>query len=130
MSLASSCSIEVMIAACQLEDHRIGSFNNLRLSLYEAERRFLFYGKAVQHPSRPWKCRLCKALYIVIRMIKVSHALLRLFFNSYPNLYWTLQRNTTEWNLMMKELSTAGNEIAKLMLQLLPASTPGAHIGQ
>ncbi|TCD67365.1 hypothetical protein EIP91_010201 [Steccherinum ochraceum] len=49
--------------------------------------------------------------------------------DSYPNLYWTLQRNTTEWNLMMKELSTAGNEIAKLMLQLLPASTPGAHIG-
>jgi len=49
--------------------------------------------------------------------------------DSYPNRYWTGPRNTTEWHLFMRELTYAGNGIAKLMLQALPASLPGAHVG-
>jgi len=49
--------------------------------------------------------------------------------NSYPNRYWTAPHNATEWSVFMTELTTSGNEIAKLMLQALPASLPGAHIG-
>lgn len=49
--------------------------------------------------------------------------------DSYIDHYWTLQRNTTEWHLFMTELVASANEIALLMLQALPASLPGAHIG-
>ena len=49
--------------------------------------------------------------------------------NSYPNMYWSFPRNTTEWSLFITELTTAGNEIAKLMLQNLAPTLPGAHIG-
>lgn len=49
--------------------------------------------------------------------------------DSYPNRFWTAPRNTTEWSVFMTELTTSGNEIAKLMLQALPSSLPGAHIG-
>ncbi|TCD62319.1 hypothetical protein EIP91_007059 [Steccherinum ochraceum] len=49
--------------------------------------------------------------------------------DSYPNRFWTAPRNTTEWSVTMAELTTGGNEIAKLMLQALPSSLPGAHIG-
>ncbi|KAH8092197.1 GDSL lipase/esterase [Cristinia sonorae] len=48
---------------------------------------------------------------------------------SYPNRFWTGPRNTTEWSVGMTELTQSGNEIAKLMLQALPRSLPGAHIG-
>ncbi|TFY80148.1 hypothetical protein EWM64_g3861 [Hericium alpestre] len=48
--------------------------------------------------------------------------------NSYPNRYWTAPRNATEWHLFINELAVAGNEIAELLLQNLPASLPGAHI--
>ena len=50
--------------------------------------------------------------------------------NSYPNRYWTAERNTTQWAVFMNELVTAGNEIAKLKLQTLPATLPGSHIGE
>lgn len=49
--------------------------------------------------------------------------------DSYPSRYWTFQRNSTEWSVFMTELTTAGNEIAKLMLQNLAPTLPGAHIG-
>ncbi|PIL25383.1 hypothetical protein GSI_13273 [Ganoderma sinense ZZ0214-1] len=49
--------------------------------------------------------------------------------NSYPSLYWTVQRNTTEWSVFMKELTTAGNAIARLQLELLAPTLHGAHIG-
>ncbi|KAI0754371.1 GDSL lipase/esterase [Daedaleopsis nitida] len=48
---------------------------------------------------------------------------------SYPNRYWTAQRNTTEWSVFMNELTTSGNAIAKLMLQALAPTLHGAHIG-
>ena len=50
--------------------------------------------------------------------------------DSYPNRYWTAQRNTTEWSVFMKELTTAGNEIARLQLQLLAPTLHGAYIGK
>ncbi|KAI0077356.1 carbohydrate esterase family 16 protein [Panus rudis PR-1116 ss-1] len=49
--------------------------------------------------------------------------------NSYPNRFWDLPRNTTEWSLTMTELTTSGNEIAKLMLQDLAPKLHGAHLG-
>ena len=50
--------------------------------------------------------------------------------NSYPNRYWTAQRNTTEWSIFMRELTTSGNTIAKLMLEALAPTLHGAHIGK
>ncbi|KAF8154793.1 GDSL lipase/esterase [Crassisporium funariophilum] len=49
--------------------------------------------------------------------------------NSYPNHYWTAQRNTTEWSLLMSELVLSGNAMTKLMLQALAPTLAGAHIG-
>ncbi|KDR70177.1 hypothetical protein GALMADRAFT_890537 [Galerina marginata CBS 339.88] len=49
--------------------------------------------------------------------------------NSYVNHYWTAQRNTTEWNVVMSELVLSGNALTKLMLQALAPSLPGAHLG-
>ena len=50
--------------------------------------------------------------------------------DSYPNRYWTAQRNTTEWHLFMSELTAAGNALSRLMLQALAPSLPGAHVGE
>lgn len=49
--------------------------------------------------------------------------------NAYPNRYWTAARNTTEWSLTMTELVSSGNTLAKLMLQDLTPTLPGAHVG-
>jgi phospholipase/lecithinase/hemolysin len=48
---------------------------------------------------------------------------------SYPNRYWTAQRNTTEWSVFMTELVLSGNALTKLMLQALAPTLPGAHVG-
>jgi len=66
--------------------------------------------------------------FLFQNMIPLQHVILY-SSNSYPNKYWTEQRNTTEWSIFMTELTTSGNEIGKLMLQALPASLPGATIG-
>ena len=50
--------------------------------------------------------------------------------DSYPNRYWTAQRNTTEWSMFMKELTTSGNAIARLQLQALTPTLHGAHVGK
>lgn len=62
-------------------------------------------------------------------MIPLQHTILY-SADSYPNQYWNLQRNTTDWSLAITELTTGGNAIAELMLKDLPANLPGAHIGQ
>jgi len=49
---------------------------------------------------------------------------------SYPNKYWDLGRNATEWNVYMRELVRAGNEITSLMLDALVPTLPDAHIGR
>lgn len=48
---------------------------------------------------------------------------------SYPNRYWTEERNTTEWNVFMTELTTSHNALASLMLQALVPTLEGAHLG-
>lgn len=50
--------------------------------------------------------------------------------DAYPSYYYSRPRNTTEWNLFMTELVNGGNEISKLLLQNLPSTLPGAHIGE
>lgn len=49
--------------------------------------------------------------------------------DSYPNRYWTAERNTTEWSIFMTEMVNAGNALSKALLQLLASTLPGAHIG-
>lgn len=49
--------------------------------------------------------------------------------NSWPNRYWHLERNTTEWNVFMRELTLSGNELTSLMLQAIVPTLHGAHIG-
>ncbi|KZV78749.1 carbohydrate esterase family 16 protein [Exidia glandulosa HHB12029] len=48
--------------------------------------------------------------------------------NSFPNRFWSFQRNTTEWSVFMTELTLAGNALSKLMLQALAPTLPGSHI--
>ena len=62
-------------------------------------------------------------------MIPLQHTILY-SADSYPNRYWTAERNTTEWSIFMNEMVTAGNKIAELLLQQLPATHPDAHIGR
>ena len=62
-------------------------------------------------------------------MLPLDHTILY-SANSYPNRYWTFQRNATEWNVFMNEIVATGNEIAKLMLQALAPTLQGAHVGQ
>ncbi|KDQ55497.1 carbohydrate esterase family 16 protein [Jaapia argillacea MUCL 33604] len=49
--------------------------------------------------------------------------------NSYPNRYWTAERNTTAWNVQMTEVTNAGNAISRLLLRGLAPALPGAHVG-
>ncbi|KAI5119097.1 hypothetical protein M0805_004868 [Coniferiporia weirii] len=49
--------------------------------------------------------------------------------NTYPNRYWALAHNATDWSLAMTEMTTAGNAIAKLMLENLARTLLDAHIG-
>ncbi|KAF8904694.1 GDSL lipase/acylhydrolase [Gymnopilus junonius] len=48
---------------------------------------------------------------------------------SYPDRYWTAQRNTTEWSVFMKELVLSGNQLTKLMLEALAPKLSDSHIG-
>ncbi|KAI0077023.1 carbohydrate esterase family 16 protein [Panus rudis PR-1116 ss-1] len=66
--------------------------------------------------------------FIFQNMIPLQHTILYAP-DSYPNRFWFLPRNTTEWSLTMTELTTAGNAIAKLMLQDLAPKLHGAHLG-
>jgi hypothetical protein len=50
--------------------------------------------------------------------------------NSYPNPFWTLERNTTQWTVSMAELVVSGNKIAQLLLEALAPSLADAHIGK
>ena len=49
--------------------------------------------------------------------------------DSYVNWYWMQQHNTMEWHLFMVEMMSAGNVIARLMLQVLAPTLSGAHMG-
>ena len=61
-------------------------------------------------------------------MIPLEHVIL--YSNeTYPNHYWTYAHNATDWSIMMTEMTTTGNELARLYLQNLAPTLPGAHIG-
>ncbi|KAJ3510266.1 hypothetical protein NMY22_g16023 [Coprinellus aureogranulatus] len=47
---------------------------------------------------------------------------------SWPNRFWTAQRNSTEWSVFMRELVLSGNELTKLRLQNLAPQLRGANI--
>jgi len=49
--------------------------------------------------------------------------------DSYLNHYWTLERNTTEWNVSMSEITRSGNKLQELMLEALVPSLKDAHLG-
>ncbi|KAK0436820.1 carbohydrate esterase family 16 protein [Desarmillaria tabescens] len=49
--------------------------------------------------------------------------------DSYPNLYFSGARNTSEWSVFMRELVLSGNTLSRAMLQALVPDVPGAHIG-
>ncbi|KAL1662984.1 hypothetical protein GGF50DRAFT_57866 [Schizophyllum commune] len=49
--------------------------------------------------------------------------------NAYPNKFTTAAKNATEWHIMIKELTTAGNKIGELLLRNLAPKLEGAHIG-
>ncbi|KAH9916237.1 hypothetical protein B0H21DRAFT_781973 [Amylocystis lapponica] len=49
--------------------------------------------------------------------------------DSYYNRYWTEQRNSTEWNVFMHEITNTGNNLSLLKVQALVPSLPGAHVG-
>ncbi|KAJ7306948.1 GDSL lipase/acylhydrolase [Mycena albidolilacea] len=48
--------------------------------------------------------------------------------NSYPNRFWAVERNTSDWSVLMTELVLSGNALTKLMLQALAPTLPGSHI--
>ncbi|KAF9450392.1 carbohydrate esterase family 16 protein [Macrolepiota fuliginosa MF-IS2] len=48
--------------------------------------------------------------------------------NSWPDKYWHIQRNTTEWSIIIRELVLSGNALIKLMLQALAPKLTGAHV--
>lgn len=50
--------------------------------------------------------------------------------DSYPNEYWSEQRNTTEWNIFMTEMVSASNALSKALLKILAPTLPGAHVGR
>ncbi|EJD42604.1 hypothetical protein AURDEDRAFT_199615 [Auricularia subglabra TFB-10046 SS5] len=49
--------------------------------------------------------------------------------NSYPNRYWALERNTTEWSIFVSELTRTGNALSRLMLRDLAPQLPCSRIG-
>ncbi|KIK51144.1 carbohydrate esterase family 16 protein [Collybiopsis luxurians FD-317 M1] len=49
--------------------------------------------------------------------------------DSYPNKYWTAERNTTQWFLDMGEFSCVVPTLANYMLRDLVQNLPGAHVG-
>ncbi|KAH8102708.1 GDSL lipase/acylhydrolase, partial [Cristinia sonorae] len=49
--------------------------------------------------------------------------------DAYPTRYWMAAKNATEFNVVMKELTTAGNALHNFMLADLKKSLPGANIG-
>ncbi|KAG6895426.1 hypothetical protein C0992_001287 [Termitomyces sp. T32_za158] len=48
--------------------------------------------------------------------------------DSYPNRYWAAERNTTEWNNFMTELTLSGNALTKLLLTALAPTLHDSHI--
>ena len=50
--------------------------------------------------------------------------------DSFPNLYWNLPRNSTEWSLFITEMSHAGNALSRLLLENKAKNLTDAHLGR
>jgi phospholipase/lecithinase/hemolysin len=48
--------------------------------------------------------------------------------DSYPNIYWDTNRNTTEWSVFMTELVLSGNDLTEIKLENMLPQIPGAHV--
>ncbi|KAJ7083594.1 GDSL lipase/acylhydrolase [Mycena belliarum] len=48
--------------------------------------------------------------------------------DSYPNRFWAVERNASDWSVLMREMVLSGNALTKLMLQALAPTLPGSHI--
>ncbi|KAJ6632150.1 GDSL lipase/acylhydrolase [Mycena sp. CBHHK59/15] len=66
--------------------------------------------------------------FLFQNMLPLQHTVLY-SANSYVNHYWTMQRNTTEWNVFMTELVKSANALFELRLQTMIPKLPGARIG-
>ena len=62
-------------------------------------------------------------------MIPLQHTVLY-SPDSYPNRFWTAERNTTEWSILMTEMVNAGNALSRALLEILAPTLPGAHVGE
>lgn len=47
----------------------------------------------------------------------------------FPSYYWHLERNTTEWHYMIRQLVDSVNELTKVFLENLAPRLSGAHVG-
>jgi hypothetical protein len=92
--------------------------------LYESgARNFLFQNVSF---------RIVRELIVTYQILKMLplHEVPLYSANSYPNRYWTAQRNTTEWSVFMREMVNTGNALSRALLQLLAPTLKGAHIGK
>ncbi|KAJ7723269.1 hypothetical protein DFH07DRAFT_946555 [Mycena maculata] len=47
--------------------------------------------------------------------------------DSYPNRFWAVERNRTNWSVLIREI-LSGNVLTKLMLEAVMPSLPDSHI--
>ena len=94
--------------------------------LYESgARNFLFQN--VSPMLQP--CDEISPIDRVFQMIPLENTVLY-SKDSYPNQFWTFERNSTEWSIFMTELTTSGNALTELILRDLASTLVGAQIGR
>ncbi|KZT69467.1 carbohydrate esterase family 16 protein [Daedalea quercina L-15889] len=67
--------------------------------------------------------------FIVQNMLPLQLTILYSAY-SYPNRYWAEQRNTTEWNVFMTEMTNTGNALSAALLSALTPTLTDAHLGK
>ena len=88
-------------------------------------RNFLFQNVSVVMRSNADKHQLTPPLQLIPLQKTILYSV-----DSYPNGYWSEQRNTTEWNIFMTEMVSASNALSKALLKILAPTLPGAHVGE
>ena len=95
-------------------------------TLYKSgARNFLFQNVSVVMRSNAGKHQLTPPLQLIPLQKTILYSV-----DSYPNGYWSEQRNTTEWNIFMTEMVSASNALSKALLKILAPTLPGAHVGE
>ena len=92
-------------------------------TLYESGARNFLFQNVSKHAIEA-----VQIIHISFQMIPLQKTILY-GADSYPNRYWTAERNTTEWSVFMTEMVNAGNALSRALLQLLAPTLPGAHVG-